>query len=131
MPGVATRFIQGLGAGAVMALAIMNLRFALPQHLVEPIIGINAITITIAAAAGPGIAGHKVVPLIDALANWWEAIKTPMPECYESDAIGFRPPSGTWPLSDLCGHAALGEFQAISHRVGIVSARESSMISSL
>jgi DHA2 family multidrug resistance protein-like MFS transporter len=54
---VAARFVQGLGAGAIMALAIMNLRFAVPQQLVGPIIGVNAMTIAIAAAAGPGIAG--------------------------------------------------------------------------
>jgi DHA2 family multidrug resistance protein-like MFS transporter len=62
---VAARFVQGLGAGAVMALAIMNLRFAVPQRLVGPIIGVNAMTIAIAAAAGPGIAG-----VILSLASW-------------------------------------------------------------
>jgi len=31
---IAARFVQGLGAGAIMALAIMNLRFAVPQRLV-------------------------------------------------------------------------------------------------
>ena len=54
---VVARFVQGLGGGAIMALAIMNLRFAVPQQLVGPIIGVNAMTIAIAAAAGPGIAG--------------------------------------------------------------------------
>jgi MFS transporter, DHA2 family, multidrug resistance protein len=54
---VLARFAQGLGAGAIMALAMMNLRSALPQHLLGPIIGINATVIAISAAAGPGIAG--------------------------------------------------------------------------
>jgi DHA2 family multidrug resistance protein-like MFS transporter len=54
---VVARFVQGLGGGAIMALAIMNLRFAVPQQLVGPIIGVNAMTIAIAAAAGPGVAG--------------------------------------------------------------------------
>jgi MFS transporter, DHA2 family, multidrug resistance protein len=54
---ILARFAQGLGAGAIMALAMMNLRSALPQHMLGPIIGINAMVIAISAAAGPGIAG--------------------------------------------------------------------------
>jgi DHA2 family multidrug resistance protein-like MFS transporter len=54
---VAARFLQGLGGGAIMALASMNLRFAVPQRLLGTIIGINAMTIAISSAAGPGIAG--------------------------------------------------------------------------
>jgi DHA2 family multidrug resistance protein-like MFS transporter len=54
---VAARFAQGLGAGAIMALAMMNLRSALPQRSLGPIIGINAMVIAISAAAGPGVAG--------------------------------------------------------------------------
>jgi DHA2 family multidrug resistance protein-like MFS transporter len=54
---VAARFAQGLGAGAIMALAMMNLRFAVPQKLLGTIIGINAMTIAISSAAGPGVAG--------------------------------------------------------------------------
>ncbi|CAL4865774.1 Riboflavin transporter RibZ [Asticcacaulis sp. MM231] len=62
---VAARFIQGLGGGAIMALAVMNLRFAVPQRLLGTIIGINAMTIAISSAAGPGIAGA-----ILAVATW-------------------------------------------------------------
>lgn len=54
---VAARFAQGLGAGAIMALAAMNLRFAVPQRMLGTIIGFNAMTIAISAAAGPGVAG--------------------------------------------------------------------------
>lgn len=54
---VAARFIQGLGGGAIMALATMNLRFAVPHRLLGTIIGVNAMTIAISSAAGPGIAG--------------------------------------------------------------------------
>ncbi|MDR6820155.1 DHA2 family multidrug resistance protein-like MFS transporter [Neorhizobium sp. 2083] len=54
---VLARFAQGLGAGAIMALAMMNLRQALPQHMLGPIIGFNAMVIAISSAAGPGIAG--------------------------------------------------------------------------
>ncbi|MBB5574293.1 DHA2 family multidrug resistance protein-like MFS transporter [Rhizobium paranaense] len=54
---IAARFAQGLGAGAIMALGIMNLRFAVPQRLLGTIIGINAMVIAISSAAGPGVAG--------------------------------------------------------------------------
>jgi DHA2 family multidrug resistance protein-like MFS transporter len=62
---VIARFVQGLGGGAVMALATMNLRFAVPQRMLGTIIGVNAMTIAIASAAGPGIAGA-----ILAVAHW-------------------------------------------------------------
>jgi DHA2 family multidrug resistance protein-like MFS transporter len=62
---VAARFVQGLGGGAIMALGIMNLRFSVPQRLLGTIIGINAMTIAVASAAGPGIAGA-----ILAVASW-------------------------------------------------------------
>lgn len=62
---IAARFVQGLGGGAIMALGIMNLRFAVPQRLLGTIIGINALTIAISSAAGPGIAGAVL-----ALAHW-------------------------------------------------------------
>jgi DHA2 family multidrug resistance protein-like MFS transporter len=54
---VVARFAQGLGGGAIMALATMNLRFAVPHRMVGAIIGVNAMTIAVSAAAGPGIAG--------------------------------------------------------------------------
>lgn len=54
---VAARFAQGLGGGAIMALAAMNLRSAVPQRMLGTIIGFNAMTIAISAAAGPGVAG--------------------------------------------------------------------------
>ncbi len=62
---VFSRFIQGFGGGAIMALATMNLRFAVPQKMLGTIIGVNAMTIAIASAAGPGIAGA-----ILAVAKW-------------------------------------------------------------
>ncbi|MBW8733897.1 MAG: MFS transporter [Asticcacaulis sp.] len=54
---VCARFVQGLGGGAIMALAMMILRFAVPQAMLGTIIGINAMTIAISSAAGPGLAG--------------------------------------------------------------------------
>lgn len=62
---VAARFVQGLGGGAVMALGVTNLRLSVPQRLLGTIIGINAMTIAISSAAGPGIAGA-----ILAIAPW-------------------------------------------------------------
>ena len=54
---VVSRFVQGFGGGAIMALATMNLRFAVPHKMLGAIIGVNAMTIAIASAAGPGLAG--------------------------------------------------------------------------
>lgn len=54
---VTARFAQGLGGGAIMALAAMNLRFAVPQRMLGTIIGFNAMAVAISSAAGPGLAG--------------------------------------------------------------------------
>ncbi len=62
---VVSRFVQGFGGGAIMALATMNLRFAVPQKMLGAIIGLNAMTIAMASASGPGIAGA-----ILAVAHW-------------------------------------------------------------
>lgn len=62
---VAARFVQGLGAGAIMATGPMNLRVSVPQRLLGTVIGFNAMTIAISAAAGPGVAGA-----ILSLASW-------------------------------------------------------------
>lgn len=62
---VVARFGQGLGGGAIMALATMNLRHAVPRRMLGTIIGFNAMTVAISSAAGPGIAGA-----ILAVADW-------------------------------------------------------------
>ncbi len=62
---VVARFVQGLGGGAIMGLASMNLRFSVPHRMLGTIIGFNAMTVAISSAAGPGIAGA-----ILAVANW-------------------------------------------------------------
>nr|WP_281502982.1 MFS transporter [Ancylobacter crimeensis] len=54
---VAARFVQGLGGGAIMALAAMNLRLAVPQRMLGTIIGFNAVTVAASSAAGPAVAG--------------------------------------------------------------------------
>jgi len=72
---ILARFAQGLGAGAIMALAMMNLRAALPQQMLGPIIGINATVIAISSAAGPGIAGAI---LAAATWPWLFAVNIPL-----------------------------------------------------
>ncbi|WP_110031116.1 MFS transporter [Hoeflea marina] len=62
---VGARFVQGLGAGAIMALAAMNLRFAVPERMLGSIIGFNTMAVAISSAAGPGVAGA-----ILSLASW-------------------------------------------------------------
>src|ERR1044072_8511881 len=49
---ILARFVQGRGGGAIMALGMMNIRSAVPQQMLGPIIGINAMVIAISAAAG-------------------------------------------------------------------------------
>lgn len=69
------RFAQGLGGGALMALSSMNLRFAVPHRRLGTIIGINAMTVAISAAAGPAVAGAI---LSVATWHWLFAINIPL-----------------------------------------------------
>ncbi|MDR3375174.1 MAG: MFS transporter [Ancalomicrobiaceae bacterium] len=62
---VAARFLQGLGAGQIMALTAMMLRFSCPLRLLGTVIGFNAVTVAISSAMGPGVAG-----LILSVADW-------------------------------------------------------------
>lgn len=50
------RFIQGLGASAILALGVALLRSAVSDRLLGAAIGWNAMTVAIAAAAGPAVA---------------------------------------------------------------------------
>jgi MFS transporter, DHA2 family, multidrug resistance protein len=50
------RFTQGLGASAILALGVALLRAAVADRLLGEAIGWNALTVAIAAAAGPAIA---------------------------------------------------------------------------
>jgi DHA2 family multidrug resistance protein-like MFS transporter len=52
---VAARFVQGLGAAAVMALGVALMRFIVPQHRLGAAIGWNALTVALTSAAGPTI----------------------------------------------------------------------------
>ena len=52
---IAARFLQGLGAAAVMALATALMRFSYPHRMLGVMIGWNAMVIALSAAAGPTI----------------------------------------------------------------------------
>jgi len=72
---VLARFFQGLGAGAVMALTMMNMRFVVPQRRMGTIIGFNAMTVSISIATGPALAGAV---LSIASWQWLFAINIPL-----------------------------------------------------
>jgi MFS transporter, DHA2 family, multidrug resistance protein len=52
---VAARFLQGLGAAAIMALGIALLRQVVPRHQLGAAIGWNALAVALSSAAGPTI----------------------------------------------------------------------------
>jgi MFS transporter, DHA2 family, multidrug resistance protein len=52
---VASRFLQGLGAAAVMALGIALLRLIVPHHQLGAAIGWNALAVALSSAAGPTV----------------------------------------------------------------------------
>lgn len=62
---VAARFVQGLGAGAIMALGSMLMRSICPPQQFGTAIGFIAMTVAISSAAGPALGG-----LILAIADW-------------------------------------------------------------
>lgn len=104
---VAARFAQGLGAGAIMALATMNLRFAVPQRLLGTIIGFNAMTIAISSAAGPGVAGA-----ILSVASWpW--------------LFAVNIPLGATVL--LCG-GLLGHLQGVKRQLNVAALLANTMM---
>lgn len=51
----ASRFLQGLGGAAIMALGVALLRFAVPQDRLGAAIGWNALAVALGSAAGPAI----------------------------------------------------------------------------
>lgn len=52
---VVSRFLQGLGASAIMALGIALLRLAVPHRRLGAAIGWNALAVALSSAAGPSI----------------------------------------------------------------------------
>jgi DHA2 family multidrug resistance protein-like MFS transporter len=52
---IASRFVQGIGGAAVMALGVALLRFVVPIGWLGAAIGWNALTVALSSAAGPAI----------------------------------------------------------------------------
>ena len=62
---VAARFVQGLGAAAVMSLGVALLRTVVPAHRLGAAIGWNALVVALTSAAGPTVGA-----LVLSLASW-------------------------------------------------------------
>ncbi len=62
---VAARFIQGLGAAAVLSLGVALLRFSVPQQQLGTAIGWNTLAVALSSAAGPTLGA-----LVLSLASW-------------------------------------------------------------
>ena len=62
---VAARFLQGLGAAAIMSLGVALLRFSVPQRQLGTAIGWNTLTVALSAAAGPTLGA-----LVLSIASW-------------------------------------------------------------
>lgn len=62
---VTARFVQGLGAAAVMSLGVALLRTVVPAHKLGVAIGWNALVVALTSAAGPTVGA-----LVLSLASW-------------------------------------------------------------
>jgi len=62
---IAARFVQGVGAAPIMALAVTLLRFTLPHRMIGSVIGWNAMVIALTSAIGPTI-GASIL----SIASW-------------------------------------------------------------
>lgn len=87
---VAARFVQGLGAAAVMALGVALLRAIVPAHKLGVAIGWNALVVALTSAAGPTVGA-----LILSLASWPGSLPSMSPwVCWSSPRpapfLGFR-----------------------------------------
>jgi DHA2 family multidrug resistance protein-like MFS transporter len=72
---VVSRFLQGLGGAAVMALGVALLRFSVGADRLGAAIGWNALTVALASAAGPAIGGAI---LANASWHWLFAVNVPI-----------------------------------------------------
>ena len=89
---VAARFLQGLGAAAIMALGIALLRLVVPQRQLGAAIAWNALTVALSSAAGPTI-GAAI--LSSASWPWLFAVNLPLGAMvlYAARALPDRPGS--------------------------------------
>jgi MFS transporter, DHA2 family, multidrug resistance protein len=62
---VAARFLQGLGAAAIMSLGVALLRFSVPQQQLGTAIGWNTLAVALSSAAGPSLGA-----LVLSFASW-------------------------------------------------------------
>ena len=99
---VATRFVQGLGGAAVMALGIALMRFTYPHHLLGAVIGWNATVIALSAAAGPTI-GSAI--LAASSWPWLFAVNLPVGAVVLVAALALPQPPGTGHKLDLVSAA--------------------------
>lgn len=123
----AARFVQGLGAAAVMALGIALLREALPPRLVGAAIGWNALTVGLCCAAGPALAAMIVassswhwlfiVHLPLALAALLAGRALPAPA-----GTGRRPSWRSMALSGLAFASLIFGAEALATRPGAAAA---------
>ncbi|HLJ72909.1 MAG TPA: MFS transporter [Roseiarcus sp.] len=98
----AARFIQGIGAGAIMALGAMMLRFAFPQRLLGRAIAWNAMVIALSAAAGPGV-GSAILAVADW--PWLFAVNLPIGALVIAAGQALPRPEGTGRSLDLVSAA--------------------------
>lgn len=103
------RFIQGLGASAILALGVALLRATVSDGLLSVAIGWNAMTVALAAAAGPAIAA---VILSKFSWNWLFIFELPLGALVllASSALPFVTPCSqrTDYLSNALNFAAFG-----------------------
>jgi DHA2 family multidrug resistance protein-like MFS transporter len=92
----AWRFIQGLGAAAIMAINGALVRLTYPSTKLGTGIGYNAIVVAVSSAAGPTIAAA-----ILAVASWRWLFAVNVPIGIAAVAIGIR----SWPASLLAPRA--------------------------
>jgi DHA2 family multidrug resistance protein-like MFS transporter len=80
-----SRFIQGFGAAAIMAVNGALVRFTYPRAMLGRGLGYNAFVVALAAAAGPSIAA-----VILAIASWRWLFAVNIPIGLVALAIGWR-----------------------------------------
>lgn len=72
---VAARFLQGLGAAAILSLGVALLRFSVPQRQLGTAIGWNTLAVALSSAAGPTL-GALVLSIADW--PWLFAVNLPL-----------------------------------------------------